>query len=177
MVVPIKDTAEAAPKLPVPNPIKPYWERRTTHLLANHRSTPDLPTECDVLIIGVGYAGVSAAYNLLKTNPSTSIVLLEARSVCSGATGRKGGHLRPDLYEQIPKYIQRYGVDAGVQWAEFELAHMEAISELIAEERIDCDFNLTRSTDTWLSDEGMKVVAVVQSTEPFVLISSRSESS
>ena len=158
MVVIDNDTAASATRLPAPHPTKPYWERRTNHSLSNHRSTPDLPTECDVLIIGMGYAGVSTAYNLVKTSPSTSIAFLEARSVCSGATGRKGGHLRPDLYEQIPKYIERYGVDSGVQWAEFELAHMEAIAKLIAEEQIDCDFTLTRSTDAWLNEEGMAIL-------------------
>jgi cation diffusion facilitator CzcD-associated flavoprotein CzcO len=62
-------------------------------VLDNHRSTPDLPTECDILIIGGGYAGIGAAYHLLGGEDAIagkSIVLLEARQACSGATGRNG---------------------------------------------------------------------------------------
>lgn len=63
------------------------------HRIDEHRSTEDLPPECDVAIIGAGLSGVSTAYhlcNLADTGRRLSIVLLEARQVCSGATGRNG---------------------------------------------------------------------------------------
>lgn len=47
--------------LPVPNSTLSYW-REKPHRLDSHRSTPDLPTSCDVAIIGSGLAGVSVAY-------------------------------------------------------------------------------------------------------------------
>lgn len=70
--------------------IQPFW-RTELHPLDDHRSTKDLPTECDILIVGAGYAGVTTAYHLLKdhTNPP-SIVMLEARQACSGASARNG---------------------------------------------------------------------------------------
>ena len=75
-----------------PSSTVPCW-RTDLHELDSHRSTPDLPPECDILIIGAGYAGVSTAYHLLHDNPSPpSIVLLEARQACSGATSRNGEH-------------------------------------------------------------------------------------
>ncbi|TGO40541.1 hypothetical protein BHYA_0035g00150 [Botrytis hyacinthi] len=76
-------------------------------------------------------------------------MILDARSVCSGATGRNGGHLRPDLYGHIPKYINRGGVRAGAEIAEFEIAHFKALKELILREKIDCDLTLTRTCDVW----------------------------
>jgi len=75
---------------PVPNATLPYW-RTELHQIDSHRSSAELPTECDIVIIGAGLAGVSTAYFLVDGNPSPpSIVLLEAREVCSGATGRNG---------------------------------------------------------------------------------------
>lgn len=75
---------------PVPDPTLPLW-RIQLHELDDHRSTEELPTECDVLIIGAGYSGVTTAYHLLDDNPSPpSVVILEARQACSGATGRNG---------------------------------------------------------------------------------------
>jgi myosin-crossreactive antigen len=82
-------TADAKP-FPVANATVPYW-RTELHEIDSHRSTEDLPADCDIVIIGAGLAGVSTAYFLLDGNPSPpSIVLLEAREVCSGATGRNG---------------------------------------------------------------------------------------
>ena len=81
--------------LPVDNPTTPFW-RTELHELDEHRSTPELPHKCDIVIIGAGYAGVSIAYHLLKSDkgaedePRPSITILEARQVCSGATGRNG---------------------------------------------------------------------------------------
>ncbi|KAK5123929.1 hypothetical protein LTR85_002126 [Meristemomyces frigidus] len=149
--------ADSTLRLPVPGSTKSFWHTEL-HDLADHRSTPELPTECEVLIIGSGYAGTSVAYNLAKSESTAtnSVVVLEARQACSGATGRNGGHIRPDLYGHIPTYIKRYGVKAGGAWAEYEIAHVQAIKKLVAEEDIDCDFTLTRTTDCWADEEAAK---------------------
>jgi hypothetical protein len=143
-------------KLPKPGKtMQSFWHSELDDL-ADHRTPAELPSECCVVFIGSGYAGTSVAYNLVKSGDAcpNSIAILEARQACSGATGRNGGHLRPDLYGHIPTYIERYGVDAAKQWAEYEIEHVQAIKQLIAEEQIDCDFTLTRSTDVWCNEEG-----------------------
>ena len=76
--------------LPVPNPTLPFW-RTQLHEIDEYQSTKDIPGQCDVLIIGAGYCGASTAYHLMNENPSPpSIVILEARQACSGATARNG---------------------------------------------------------------------------------------
>lgn len=94
----VVDTSGAAPPsntsniYPVPNATTPYW-RTELHANDEYRSTEDLPSECDVAIIGGGMSGVTTAYHILnacKHKTAPSIVLLEARQVCSGATGRNG---------------------------------------------------------------------------------------
>lgn len=76
---------------PVDNYTVPYW-RCELHPVDNHRSSESLPSECDVVIIGSGMAGVAAAYHLCEQTKGDepSILMLEARQVCSGATGRNG---------------------------------------------------------------------------------------
>ncbi|EKG21757.1 FAD dependent oxidoreductase [Macrophomina phaseolina MS6] len=75
---------------PVPGAVTPFW-RTEPHALDSARTTPDLPDEADVVIIGAGYAGAATAYHLLQDNPNPpKIVILEAREACSGATGRNG---------------------------------------------------------------------------------------
>jgi len=59
---------------------------------------PDTPApplvedlDVDIAIIGGGFTGVSAAYHLSRRNPKLGIVLLEAKQLANGASGRNGG--------------------------------------------------------------------------------------
>lgn len=87
-----------SPGLPVANPTAPLWTVPPSPI-AKHR--PDaLPRHADVVIIGSGITGTSVARTLLdhasereekgsaRNIDRLSVVMLEARDVCSGATGR-----------------------------------------------------------------------------------------
>lgn len=81
------------PCLPVPNATIPFW-RTNLDPLDSHRSTEELPSHCDILVIGAGYAGASTVHHILKQQTSPlKILLLEAREACSGASGRNGKYL------------------------------------------------------------------------------------
>lgn len=135
---------------PVANPVPSFWTS-TPGELDNHRSTPELPSTSDVVIIGGGFAGVATAYHILKDNPHPpSIVLLEARTVCGGATGRNGGHVKPDTYFNVPKYAALHGAAAAAELAAFEAANVYAVKALVEREGLDCDFHLTRAVDVYL---------------------------
>ncbi|MGK3989001.1 FAD-binding oxidoreductase [Sorangium sp. So ce136] len=45
----------------------------------------------DVAIIGGGFTGVSTAYHLIRRFPSLRVMILEARHLANGASGRNGG--------------------------------------------------------------------------------------
>lgn len=84
--------------LPVPDSTTPFW-RTELHPIDDHRSTPELPSTVDIAVVGAGYSGASVVYHILnkskdkgkdKGDPPPSIVILEARQACSGATGRNG---------------------------------------------------------------------------------------
>jgi Asp/Glu/hydantoin racemase len=87
--------------LPRTGPTTSYWQDPPDRL-ADHRTTEHLPESAvDVVVIGSGITGAAVAWNLLKHIPVTdgvpaaqkpSIVMLEARQACSGATGRNGKH-------------------------------------------------------------------------------------
>lgn len=70
-----------------------FW-RSDPDPLDNHRSTETLPEESDLVIIGAGFAGAATAYHCLEQSKlqskSNSVLILEARQACSGATGRNG---------------------------------------------------------------------------------------
>ena len=139
-------------QFPVADPVKSYWTA-SPHPLDNYQSSNELPEECDVLIIGSGYAGAATAYHLLKDNPATpSIVLIEARQICSGASGRNGGHIKPDAYFNVPRYSRLYGTKAAAEIVKFETSQVLAVKDLIERENLDCDFQLTRGVDVYLNE-------------------------
>lgn len=73
-----------SPGLPVSNPSQSFW----TIPKAQISSSSIVFQHADIVIIGSGITGTSFLYNVLKMQPSLRIVMLEARDVCFGATGR-----------------------------------------------------------------------------------------
>jgi glycine/D-amino acid oxidase-like deaminating enzyme len=137
-------------RLPASDPVQSFWNADPKEL-DDYQSTAQLPSTADIVIIGSGLSGVATAYFILKDNPNPpSIVLLEARQICSGATGRNGGHVKPDTYSDIPKFAKLLGVEAASQLAVFEASHVQAVKELVETEDLDCDFHMTRALDVYL---------------------------
>jgi glycine/D-amino acid oxidase-like deaminating enzyme len=144
--------------MPVPDPVSSFWNADSKRL-DDYRSTPELPSTADIVIIGSGLSGVATAYFILKDNPNPpSIVLVEARKICSGATGRNGGHVKPDTYSDIPKFAKLFGMETAAQLADFEARHVHAIKDLVEKEDLDCDFHLTRAIDVYLDAAHAKEV-------------------
>ncbi|QDS76013.1 hypothetical protein FKW77_004851 [Venturia effusa] len=143
---------------PVQDPTPSFW-RTELDELDNHRSTSDLPAECDVVIIGAGFAGAALAHYIYEDNPSPpSVVILEARQACSGATARNGGHLKPDTYLTLAKNVKKFGARASVDVANFEASQVYAMKELVEKEKIDCDFTMTRACDATLDERLAKEI-------------------
>lgn len=151
----------SGPQLPVQSSTRSFWQDQTHELsLSNDSNIDNIPEDCDIAIIGGGYAGVSTAYHLLKTVPnptSLKILLLEARDACSGATSRNGGHLRPDYMGAAARSCDRYGSVAAADVVSFEAKHVEALKELIEEEGIECDFEETSSFEVFTTFEQVAV--------------------
>lgn len=76
-------------QLPRAHPTISYWQEPPASI-ADHRTTSGLPASADYVIIGSGISGASIARNLLAGAPDASVLMLEARQTCSGATGRNG---------------------------------------------------------------------------------------
>ncbi len=65
----MEERRNVTPGLPRDNPIQSYWQDPPDEL-ADCRTTPDLPDEADLVIVGAGVSGASVAYNLRSTDPS-----------------------------------------------------------------------------------------------------------
>jgi hypothetical protein len=76
--------------LPTPISSNSFWHSEPNEFLFGHRTTAELPSEADIVIVGSGITGSSAARFLAEDERAKgkSVVLLEAREACWGATGR-----------------------------------------------------------------------------------------
>src|ERR1044071_7964057 len=72
---------------------KSAWVDETRSPAALGDVVPLDSTVVDVAIIGGGFTGVSTAYHLSRRFPERRIVLVEARSLANGASGRNGGQM------------------------------------------------------------------------------------
>src|SRR4051812_2041616 len=70
-----------------------YW-RQTATAFSGGAEGP-VEGHVDVAVIGGGFTGLGAALQLAKAG--AKVVVLEAEQVCSGASGRNGGHLNNGL--------------------------------------------------------------------------------
>lgn len=102
-------------------------------------SFPPLNTdiECDVVVVGAGFAGLSSAIHLAKSG--FNVVLLERYKVGGGASGCNGGHMAP-LESHGPNAMEKtMGKSiAPTMWG-LSVEAGELVNELIAEYNINCD--------------------------------------
>lgn len=88
------------PTLPSPNPTNSFWLSSPSPFLLRHRTTPSLPPDADIVIIGSGITGASVARYLVEDGRAKglSVVMVEAREAGWGATGRVGSWARLGLF-------------------------------------------------------------------------------
>ncbi|WP_354524048.1 FAD-dependent oxidoreductase [Mycolicibacterium sp. 624] len=98
----------------------------------------DAELDCDVVVIGAGYTGLSAAIALSKGGINT--VIVEGDRVGFGASGRNAGHLTPTIGKDLPSVLRIYGREIGSALARFADAAVEHTEAVIAELGIDCDY-------------------------------------
>jgi hypothetical protein len=79
------------------------------------------------------------------------MVSQEAPETLGRALTIEGGHLKPDSYNAISGYTSEYGIEAAAEVASFEAANVKAVTEYVQQNKVDCDFVLTRAVDVQLS--------------------------
>ncbi|OAL28908.1 hypothetical protein AYO22_02344 [Fonsecaea multimorphosa] len=114
------------PNLPVPKPTKSFWQNPGHEKLLGIKSKK-LPSQRDIVIIGSGMTACSVSKELLSTDLSGTITVLEAREVCSGATGRNGGRITCIAVRDYDKYRRLFGDEAAKAIVRFELGHHDEI--------------------------------------------------
>jgi len=95
--------------------------------------------DCEWLIVGAGYTGLSAARKLAKLNPNQKIILVDAQKAGEGASSRNSGYLVDTTLndgfasnKELEKYKKKSDIyDLGIN----------VVKKFIKEYQVDCDWN------------------------------------
>jgi len=95
--------------------------------------------DCEWLIIGAGYTGLSAARKLGQLHPTQKVVLVDAQLAGEGASGRNSGYLVDTTLNDgftSNKKLENYKKKVNI----YQLG-IEAVKNFIKEYQVDCDWN------------------------------------
>ncbi|KAF2829042.1 FAD dependent oxidoreductase-like protein [Ophiobolus disseminans] len=139
---------------PIHTPLPSYWHNPKSPLANLIEPSPFSSQKIyDHIIIGSGITGTLTAYFLLKSRPGLKILMLEAREVCSGATGRNGGHTKAASYRGYMRDREELGVAEALRIARMEWEGILSVHALAKELGIACESRLCRTVDV-LYDQG-----------------------
>ncbi|USP76171.1 uncharacterized protein yc1106_03445 [Curvularia clavata] len=133
---------------PIANPLPSYWHNPKSPLANVIEPETDKPTTpYDYAIIGSGISGAMIAHNLLQMQPNARVVMIEAREICSGATGRNGGHTKAASYRTYMHHMQEFGKQEALKIARLEYANIIETHRMAEAMGIDCESKLCNTVD------------------------------
>ncbi|MFL5560975.1 MAG: FAD-dependent oxidoreductase, partial [Gemmatimonadaceae bacterium] len=109
--------------------------RRTTNLTP-HRG--QLPRETEVLVVGGGITGLTAAYLLAKSGKRVTVV--EREIVGSGETGNTSAHVTAISDLRLSEVEKKFGRDAARLVWDAGMTAIDIIESIVESESIDCGF-------------------------------------
>ena len=110
--------------------------------------------DCDLLIVGGGFCGLWAAILAKEHRANRQVVLIEARSIANGATGRPAAIVSTSVMHGIDNTLRMFPAEV----AELERLgkeNIDALVETLDRYEIDCDLELGGEMKVSVGDVGL----------------------
>lgn len=114
----------------------PSWYAATAEPFGR-RAALDGPIEADVVVVGGGFTGLSTALSAAEAGFTT--VLIEARRIGWGASGRNGGQMIPGMRWAATDLVDKFGEDKARALVALGLEATCRVRGRIARHGIACD--------------------------------------
>ncbi|KAK3387307.1 FAD dependent oxidoreductase-domain-containing protein [Podospora didyma] len=150
--------ANHTPGLPVPNPTTAFWQDDPPFPELVNIQSEVLPETADIVIVGSGIAAAAIARTILhecqRMGQTRRVVVCEARTLCSGATGRNGGHIKASPHEVFSRHRKLMQPERAAALSRFQLRHLETLVSLCDAEKIHvAECREVETVDLFLDEE------------------------
>ena len=95
-------------------------------------------TECDLVVIGSGIAGLSSAYEAARFG--AKVVVIDRQDITGGMTARTTAHLATEIDDRYYDLIEAVGEEQAKLYHESQVAAVSRIEQICEDEGIDADF-------------------------------------
>ncbi|MBB6521836.1 NAD(P)/FAD-dependent oxidoreductase [Pseudoteredinibacter isoporae] len=119
-----------------------FWQ----HKYGNYQAEPTLPAgdySADIVIVGGGFTGLTTAREYCRENSNARVMLLEAREIGFGASGRNGG-FNMTLFGLEPEVTELFwGKDRTQKAQQYMKKAVNFVRDLVEREQLDSDYEHT----------------------------------
>jgi len=119
-----------------------FWQHKYGTYKAND-SLPKGQYHADVLIVGAGFTGLTAAREIMRDTPEKKVLVLDANEIGFGASGRNGG-FNMTLFGMEPETtVMRWGKNKAREAQNYMQQAVAYVHDLIEKENLDSDYEHT----------------------------------
>lgn len=111
----------------------PYWFE---HMDLSVPKAPEVEPQCDVAVIGAGYAGLSVAITLAEAGKSVQVFDKEVPG--RAASSRSGGITSGNIYPSLSALQSRFGAQRGLAMYAEGVRARDDLAQFIETEKISC---------------------------------------
>ena len=112
---------------------------------------------CDLLIVGGGFCGLWGAIQARQKNPQRDIVLIEARSIANGASGRPAAIMSTSVMHGIDNTERMFPHEVA-ELEQLGRENMDGFRKLIEQYNIDCDIEWGGEMKVSIGDQGLETI-------------------
>ena len=117
---------------------EPVWIHTEPYSRRPHFQKLTQDISADVCIVGSGIAGISTAYELVSSG--AKVVMIEAREVLSGESGRTSGHLSNALDDGYVQIAKKHGQEGAKLAAQSHTWALRRVGEVSKKLGIECEY-------------------------------------
>ena len=112
---------------------------------------------CDLLVVGGGFCGLWGAIQAREQNPARDVVLIEAKSIANGASGRPAAIMSTSVMHGIHNTERMFPGEV-TELEEFGRENMDGFRNAIEQYDIDCDIEWGGEMTVSIGDQGLETI-------------------